>query len=66
MEKFKSNKLDEEQSNANYLVNSAIEDLSNLIDDIVPGGNERLNAQNKLEEVRFWSNASISRNGVKD
>lgn len=38
-------------------------EFAHLIDTLVPDGREKSIALTKLEEVVFWSNAGIARNG---
>ena len=60
---FKSHKVDLGQNNKMQIIRDTAKNLSKLIGDICPESRELSLARTKLEEVMFWANAAIARNG---
>lgn len=46
-----------------FKIREKAKDFASLIDEVCPEGRERSLAMTKLEEVMFWANAAIARQG---
>lgn len=60
--RFAYHKPDLAKGNTHSLIRDLCSDLAEKLNVLVPEGREKSLAITKLEEVMFWSNASIARN----
>lgn len=55
--------ITQDRQNQHETVRAWCLDLAYFIEDAVPDGREKAIALTKLEEVMFWANAAVSRQG---